>query len=235
MRRLGSGWWWLAGALVALVGCASYEPIAGDGQEHWTVTRDLIAYEPVGDHLGSVIFYPGGRVRPEAYQEMLAPLAEEGIALYIVPVPLDLAILSLERAADLIDSGRLPAARPRVVVGHSLGGVAAAAVAARRGDLVDALLLLASYPLDSDSLAERTDLPVASLVGDRDEVIDMERWNGAVALLPPNADTRVLEGANHAGFGSYGPQRGDGVATVGRDAQHEITREAIRALLEAAR
>ena len=37
----------------------------------------------------------------------------------------------------------------------------------------------------------------------------------------------VLEGANHAGFGAYGPQEGDGEAAISRQEQQEKTVEAI--------
>jgi hypothetical protein len=38
----------------------------------------------------------------------------------------------------------------------------------------------------------------------------------------------VLEGGNHAQFGSYGPQRGDGTATLSASEQQERTRAALR-------
>jgi len=41
----------------------------------------------------------------------------------------------------------------------------------------------------------------------------------------------VIEGGNHAQFGYYGPQKGDGVATVSRDEQQRLTVSAILELV----
>ncbi|MCF0238629.1 MAG: hypothetical protein HUK24_08520 [Sphaerochaetaceae bacterium] len=33
----------------------------------------------------------------------------------------------------------------------------------------------------------------------------------------------VIEGGNHSGFGSYGHQKGDGISTITKEEQWEIT------------
>ena len=45
---------------------------------------------------------------------------------------------------------------------------------------------------------------------------------------------RDIEGGNHAYFGNYGEQAGDGQATISRDDQQEQTAEAIASMLAAA-
>ena len=42
-------------------------------------------------------------------------------------------------------------------------------------------------------------------------------------LLPKNHVTKCIEGANHAQFGSYGKQKGDGTATISAEAQLDET------------
>lgn len=37
----------------------------------------------------------------------------------------------------------------------------------------------------------------------------------------------MIEGGNHAGFGDYGPQQGDGEATISADEQQEIAADAV--------
>ena len=37
----------------------------------------------------------------------------------------------------------------------------------------------------------------------------------------------MIEGGNHAQFGSYGPQFGDGKATISREKQQQMTSEAL--------
>jgi len=41
--------------------------------------------------------------------------------------------------------------------------------------------------------------------------------------LPASFEEYIIEGGCHAGFGSYGPQDGDGAATITGDAQIEET------------
>ena len=50
-------------------------------------------------------------------------------------------------------------------------------------------------------------------IRDRDGVLNMEKYQEAIGLA---ADCReyVLEGGNHAGFGNYGSQKGDGEAGI---------------------
>jgi hypothetical protein len=37
----------------------------------------------------------------------------------------------------------------------------------------------------------------------------------------------VIEGGNHAGFGNYGAQAGDGTSSIGNDAQQAVAAQAI--------
>lgn len=70
------------------------------------------------------------------------------------------------------------------------------------------LIFLAAYPT-----RELQTLPVLSLYGSEDGVLNMEKYQEAIGLA---ADCReyVLEGGNHAGFGNYGSQKGDGEAGI---------------------
>ena len=45
--------------------------------------------------------------------------------------------------------------------------------------------------------------------------------------LPDDTEETVIEGANHAGFGMYGEQQGDGEATITNAEQIEITADII--------
>jgi len=165
------------------------------------------------------LFFPGARVRPEAYIDHLALVAREGFRVVIVRLPFDLAILAPRRGEHVLRELGEAGARTWVVGGHSLGGVVAAG-AARRGDpRIVGLVLFASYPADSGSLADRN-IPVLSLYASGDGLATPDEIRDRARLLP--ADTRyvLIEGGNHAGFGSYGPQRGDGVARISPRVQH---------------
>ena len=49
--------------------------------------------------------------------------------------------------------------------------------------------------------------------------------------LPSGAVTTVLPGGNHAGFGDYGLQKGDGTASITKEVQREAVVEAMRIFL----
>ena len=74
-------------------------------------------------------FYPGARVEPLAYAPVLAPLVGNGYLVVLLRVPQGIALLGQDRA---LEAGRPHPGLPSVVGGHSLGGVVAAGVAARR-------------------------------------------------------------------------------------------------------
>ena len=46
-------------------------------------------------------------------------------------------------------------------------------------------------------------------------------------LLPTDTIYLPIEGGNHAYFGDYGEQSGDNLATISREAQQQITVDAI--------
>lgn len=74
----------------------------------------------------------------------------------------------------------------------------------------DALLLLGSY-CASDVAG---DIPALSLSGSEDGLSTPQQIAAAADRLPEQARTVEIDGANHAGFGDYGPQDGDGRAVI---------------------
>jgi hypothetical protein len=83
------------------------------------------------------------------------------------------------------------------------------------------------------SLADRTDLRVASVSGTRDGFTTPADIEASRALLPGDTAYTAVEGAVHSYFGDYGEQPGDGTPTVPRDdAQRQIVAATI-ALLDA--
>jgi hypothetical protein len=93
-----------------------------------------------------------------------------------------------------------------VLAGHSLGGVKACMEASHPA--VTHLVLFASYCANDIS---GLDIEVFQVVGDRDGLLDDSLRREAESLLPPGQHrTFTIRGANHADFGTYGPQPGDG-------------------------
>ena len=93
----------------------------------------------------------------------------------------------------------------------------------------DGLILLGSY---STADLSGSGLAVLSVYGSEDGVMNREKYDGYRPNLPEGFTETVIEGGNHAYFGAYGEQEGDGTATVTPAEQLEQTVEAILTLLE---
>ena len=158
-------------------------------------------------------------------------IAAQGYLVVIVPMPLNLAVLDAGRAAQVIAA--FPGIRRWAVGGHSLGGSMAANFARRNPDKVQGLVLWASYPADSDRLADSR-LAVVSISGTRDGLSTPAKIEASRRLLPASARLVAIEGGNHAQFGYHGAQAGDNDATISRAAQQAqvvaATVELLRAL-----
>jgi len=64
-----------------------------------------------------LIFYPGGKVAPEAYSPLAEKIAQEGIKVVIVPMPFNLAVFSPNEAANVI--GKYPEIKQWDIAGYS--------------------------------------------------------------------------------------------------------------------
>ena len=172
-----------------------------------------------------VVFYPGGLVRPQAYEWQARALASHGYTTVIPAFAFDLAVTDPGRARALIE--RFGAGHKVVLAGHSLGGAMAAQYLAdelRAGRKPAAgLILEASYPPAGADLTGAS-LRALSLRAEHDGVADAAKVTGGMVLLPAGSREIVVAGAVHAFFGRYGPQSGDGVPTVARaEAETAIT------------
>ena len=158
-----------------------------------------------------LIFYPGGKVAPEAYTPLAAKIASKGYKVVIVPMPLNLAVLKGDKANEVIH--RFPDIKNWAIGGHSLGGVMAASFAHDNPDKVKGLIMFAAYPQSKDNL-DISNLKVLSIYGTLDGCADLSKIKNSKALLPEGSEFQAIEGGNHAQFGSYGFQKGDNKATI---------------------
>ena len=94
---------------------------------------------------------------------------------------------------------------------------------------IEGLVLLGAYTASDLSDA---DLGAVTVYGSNDLILDRDKLAEGATQLPEGAKTVVIEGGNHAGFGDYGPQKGDGEATLPPDDQQKQTADALAASIE---
>lgn len=75
------------------------------------------------------------------------------------------------------------------------------------------VFFLASYPDEKGSLHSFSG-EVVLITGNADGVLNWEAYEEAKKYLPNQTEYKMIEGGNHAGFGSYGKQKKDKDATI---------------------
>lgn len=184
-----------------------------------------IVFSPAGQNpTVGVIFYPGGKVDPQAYAPPMRRLAEDGLLAVIVPMPLNLAVFAPSRAAEVIKA--FPQVQRWLIGGHSLGGSMAANFARHNPDALSGLYLWASFPANSDDLST-SGLSTLSIYADQDGLVTIEEIETSHRLLPAETQFFRVAGGNHAQFGWYGAQPGDNSAQISRDNQQDQTVQAM--------
>ena len=105
----------------------------------------------------------------------------------------------------------------------------AASYAAKHSDELDGLVLLAAY-----STADLTDsgLRGYTTYGSEDGVLNREKLEANRGNLPQDTVETVINGGCHAGFGSYGSQKGDGEPAISAEEQQQQTADAVAAWIK---
>lgn len=180
-----------------------------------------IAFVP-GDPRVGIVFYPGGKVQAETHASLMRGLADRGFLCVIVPMPFNLAVFDANGADGVQE--RFPAVRRWILMGHSLGGVIAASYLDGHARSWDGLVLLGAC-----STADLSDdgVTVLSITGDSDGVLNRRAAADNEGNLGEDARELVIFGGNHAQFGSYGPQDGDGEASLSPEEQRALTADEI--------
>lgn len=174
-----------------------------------------------------VIFYPGGKVDETAYTPLIQPLAKAGYETFIADMPFHLAVFDVDAADSIIEDN--PQIKQWYVGGHSLGAAMGATYAEDNVDKLAGLFLLAGY---STADLSNLNLPVLALYGTNDQVIDSDKVEEYRSNLPANTTEIEIPGGNHAQFGLYGEQDGDGEATISAEEQLELTVQSILEFIE---
>lgn len=188
--------------------------LQSDEQVTVTTSRWIVFTPRAREPAGGFIFYPGGLVDARAYAPLAREIAAQGFLVVIVPMPLNLAFFDAERASEVMAS--YPRIARWTIGGHSLGGVAAAMFVKNHPHSVQGIAFWASYPAEAmTSVSVR----VLSIYGTHDGLSTPTKIESSRALLPADTQFVAIQGGNHAQFGWYGVQSGDGSATISREEQ----------------
>lgn len=190
------------------------------------VTETNSAYFIDGDGLDTaIVFYPGAKVDAQAYFPLMHALAERGVDCFLMKPPFRLSLFNINAALQLQEDYHYT---HWIVSGHSMGGMAAAFFACDHPEAADGVVMLAAYP--TKPLADNT--PLLLVYGTEDKVLNRSEYENAKINYPSQVEEQIIAGGNHAYFGNYGEQSGDGMATISQKEQQEQTVDMIISYIE---
>ena len=182
--------------------------------------RQSIQYR-VDNPIKNIIFVPGGLVTSNSYSYIALSLALEGYDVTIIKPLFHLAILSPNQGKRYVNEDL-----DNVIIGHSLGGVVATMVASQIKD-ISTVILMGSYPI-----RDITDKDTLFITAEYDLNMDQEAFNDSLKYVNDDTEFINIDGANHAQFGWYGPQKGDGEATISTLTQQNLVIQYILDFIE---
>ncbi len=193
------------------------------------IDKEWLVFKPTNKEMDTgLIFYPGAKVKPKSYAPLAKEIAKSGYLVVIVPMPLNLAVLAVNSADEIINK-ELSIER-WIMGGHSLGGAMAARYTYNNINKISGLILLASYPAENNDLSNKR-VKVLSIYGDKDGITSMTKINESKEFLSQNTQWVKIEGGNHSQFGWYGFQSGDKQASISREKQQSVILNSIREFL----
>ncbi len=202
---------------------SSYEPLQEMYQKLDEIGLDGITFSEDFNELNfsvdnpkkNIVFIPGGLVEPESYLYLATLLAREGYEVTISKALFNLPIFTPNYSERFLREDV-----DNVVIGHSLGGVVGS-IMASGNNLVQEVILMGAYPIK-----DLSDKDVLFLTAEHDDGMDPESFKDSLSLAG-SYSLFGINGGNHAQFGWYGPQKGDGDASISTLNQQNIVIEQI--------
>jgi pimeloyl-ACP methyl ester carboxylesterase len=187
--------------------------------------------------LATLLFFPGGGVDPKAYAPTARGLAAKGWTVDLVKLPGGFSSAESRREAAISLGKAVMEARSGVsrwvVGGHSMGAAIAARFVFEEPKRFKGMILVATtHPRDFDISTFQGE--AVKVYGTEDRVAPQAKSDANKQLLPAKTKWVRIEGGNHAQFGSYGVQPGDGPAKISEEKQRRQTIEAIAETLQRA-
>jgi hypothetical protein len=153
-----------------------------------------------------IVYFPGAKVDPASYLKRLQKLARLSSIKKVIVLKSPFHFALLSNGYTVKDPAKT------ILMGHSVGGVAACEVAKKF--TVKALVLEASYCNGGGDMDE----PVIGVYGTEDGLQSVEKVEGELLKIKSTKLEKIkIEGLNHANFGWYGKQSGDKEASKNHD------------------
>ncbi len=171
------------------------------------------------------IFYPGGKVEYTAYAPLMKAIASQGYTCVLLKMPFNLAVFDVNATDRVMKNIKVD---NWYIGGHSLGGAMASAYAAGNFEKLRGIVFLGAYP---SSNLSNTNLKMLSVYGSEDMVLNKKSFEDNKKNAPKNAEYFEIVGGNHAHYGAYGEQKGDGTATISPTNQQELVANKIVELM----
>jgi hypothetical protein len=195
--------------------------VADDPAISLDYSRDSVVMTPVSEANGEgLVFIAGAKIEPVAYAYKLSGLVDAGYTVVIVRPFLNFGLFETRPLSAF--TSLAPDVSDWFVGGHSLGGVKACMYA--DSPEVKGLVLFGSYCANDLSGSALT---VVSLSGSDDGLSTPEKIDANKASLPADTTFVEIEGANHAAFGDYGLQAGDGESSIDDSDMRDVITDTI--------
>ncbi len=186
--------------------------------------RDAFVFDGPGTKQ-AVIFFSGAKVEETAYAPLMFRLAEQGVDCFLLKLPFRIALMASGAPGKVMSENSYDS---WYIMGHSLGGTAAAKWCSENPVSADGLILLAAYP----AAPVPDQLRMLSIYGTSDGCLNRAEYKAGKSYWPDIWSESVIDGGNHSGFADYGPQRGDGEASISPYEQQSETAYEIRRFTE---
>lgn len=186
------------------------EVLGSSAQVEVTTSDNMLIFTPKGILPSEgIILYPDKKVEYTAYAPIMNMIASQGFQCILMEMPYNLPSLDKNAAQDAIDKFQFVS--DWYIAGHGMGGTTAAEFASAQSDLFQGVILLGAY---SNVDLSDSGLKVLSIYGSEDKIMDIEKYNKKVDLLPADYKEVIIPGGNHDSFGYYGEHKGDGMPTI---------------------
>jgi len=199
-----------------------------------------------------VLFFPGALVDPIAYAPLLRLISHETNSHVVcLKLPFRNPVTFPREEAFQLLMNRNSSIKSWIIAGHSMGsgiyGAAGLVAWAKKkygaSCNIHGLVMLAGAMSGSDvNLSDDLNLESLVILGSEDTIVP-PLGNSEIGTpvkasikekLPRQTKLVILQGANHAGFGNYGPQKfpyKDGLRTISIDEQQKLSTQHIKEMI----